>query len=379
VSGGFDFDGLDQVFFAECEDYLRSAESVLRMENPASAGVDGLDDLRRCAHSIKGVSLTLGFTGLGALAAALDHCLAAMREEGELSDWSLLREGFTALRGNLAGLRDGAAKSLGGPPDLLRRLDLSRAVDVAPPRRITFRLSATGAATPVLFDDMLADLKRIAEVTVLQSPWDSPSRECQVESRPMSADHRALVEIIERVAEPGSVRIDDGGGRTVSSCGLIGEEALASPPLSRTTACVAFSLGARKFAADAPGVEEVRIGDTVHAAVAAPAWVCGTIERDGVFVPVIDLQQCLKLGSGRFRPSSMQLISRVAGETVAVLVDEVEDVLSVEPSAIQPFSRLIAGEQPGGMLGVLKRNGEALWVLDLPRVLEACIEADDAH
>lgn len=379
MSGAFDFDGLDQVFFAECDDYLRSAESVLQMENPASAGPEGFDVLRRCAHSIKGASLTLGFTGLGALAAALDDCLAAMREEGGLSDWALLSEGFAALRGNLAGLRDGAAKSLGGPPDLLRRLDSSQAVDVSPLRTITFRLSATGAATPVLFDDMLADLKRIAEVTVLQAPWDVPSRECQVESRSMSADHLTLIGIIERVAEPGSVRIDDGGGRTVSTCERIGEEALASPPVCRTMACVAFSLGARKFAAVAPGVEEVRIGDAVHAAVAAPAWVCGTIERDGVFVPVIDLQRCLKLGSNGLRSSSMQLISRVAGETVAVLVDDVEDVLSVEPSAIQPFSRLIVGDQPGGMLGVLKRNGGALWVLDLPRVLEACIEAGDAH
>lgn len=379
MTGGFDLDDLDQMFFAECEDYLHSAESLLARYDSTGEDEEALDVLKRCAHSIKGASLTLGFTGLGALASALEQCLANFEKGCATANASIVREGFDAVRSSLAALRDGGPKSLGGPPDLLARLALQGAVDDPAPRTLVFRLSATGAATSVLFDDALDLLRARGRLSVLQTPWGTPGRECRLELYSTLAD-RAVIEIIERVAEPGSIIIEAGGAD-------IPPAEAASPPTTssveslrtnRVSACVAFSVGSRRFAADAPGIEEIRSGDTVYPPPSASAWVCGTIELDGVFVPVVDLQHCLKLGNGSIRPSSMQLVSRVAGEAVAVLVDDVEEVLRLDDAAVQPLAAVIGRALPVGVRGVLKRNGEALWVLDLPQLLEAWIEAGDA-
>nr|WP_246261783.1 chemotaxis protein CheW [Azoarcus taiwanensis] len=361
------------MFFAECDDFLRSAELVLELDDDTVAGPEGLEVLRRSAHSIKGGSLTLGFSGLGALATALDHYLACVQDGANGPSWTLLREAFAAVRVNLAGLRDGAAKTFGGPADLLMRLESSLAVGAPTAKSIVFRLSATGAAAPVLFDDM------VAEVAVLQAPWSVANRECRIEVRSPLAD-RALLEIIERVAEPGSVSIDEGLCLPAVTPGASAkDEGESLPSAPRMAVCVAFSLASMKFAADAPGIEEIRTGDAVHPPLAGSAFVCGTIEIDGVFVPVIDLQQCLKLGRGKVRASSMQLVSRLAGEAVAVLVDDVEEVLTVAPDAIRPLAGVISHEVPSGVRGQLSQNGKAMWVIDLPRLLEACIGGADAH
>lgn len=379
VTGSFDLDELDQMFFAECDDFLRSAELVLELDDDTVAGPEGLEVLRRSAHSIKGGSLTLGFTGLGALATALDHYLECVQDGANGPSWTLLREAFAAVGVNLAALRDGAAKTFGGPADLLMRLESSLAVGTPTAKRIVFRLSATGAAAPVLFDDMLDDLGKQAEVTVVQAPWGVANRECRIETRSPLAD-RALFEIIERVAEPGSVSIDEGPCLPAVTPGASTKDEVESlPSAPRMAVCVAFSLASMKFAADAPGIEEIRTGDAVHPPLAGSAFVCGTIEIDGVFVPVIDLQQCLKLGRGKVRASSMQLVSRLAGEAVAVLVDDVEEVLTVAPDAIRPLAGVISHEVPSGVRGQLSQNGKAMWVIDLPRLLEACIGGADAH
>ncbi|MDV7392218.1 chemotaxis protein CheW, partial [Arthrospira platensis SPKY1] len=187
-------------------------------------------------------------------------------------------------------------------------------------------------------------------------PWDGPGRVCQLECCSASAE-RALIEVIERVAEPGSVSFEPSPAQDewqdacvpMSGGGWDAEIRLPSP-----AACVAFFLGSRRFAADAPGVEEIRFGDPIHPAPGGSALVCGTIEIDGDFVPVIDLQQCLGLGSGRVRKSSMQLISRLAGETVAVLVDDVEDIITIGPEAIQPVAGVLARDLPRGVRGLFK-------------------------
>lgn len=385
MSEGLDRDELDRMFFAECEDFLHSAESVLGLEGPDAAGDEGLDVLGRCAHSLKGASLTLGFTGLGALASALDRCLAGARESGFEPDWALLREGFAAVRFNLAGLRGGAGKALGSSPDLLERLEASNAADPLVYRIFVFRLSAMGVASPVLFDDMLANLRKHAGVMVLQSPWDAPGRVCRLECRSACVE-QTLMEIIERVAEPGSVTLELGAGQgdvreggqdafaLTSGSPFADETALSSP-----AACVAFSVGSRRFAADAKGIEEIRCGDPMHPPFGGSALVCGTIEIDGAFLPVIDLQQCLKLGSGRVRTSSMQLVSRLAGEAVAALVDDVEEIFTVPPEDIQPVAGVLAHDLPGGVRGLVKQDGEAVWLIDLPCLLAACLGRNDAH
>ena len=365
MSQGFDLRGLDEMFYAECDGFLNDAEGVLRTMPSAAELPMVYEVLKRSVHSIKGAALTLGFTGLGALATALDAAVGAGRDRGASLDWALYREGVAALRRVLERIRRGADKTVAADTALIARLDQAALAlgNGAAPRVASFRLSSVAASSPVIFDAMLNDLKQRVDVRLLLAPWESPERVCRL-AYPASTHDAEVRASCEKVAEPGSLVIEQDKGVETSPTA-------EAPRVAAMTYCVAFRVGVRRFAADAPSVEEIRIFDRLHPSPSDSARIRGMLDVGDVFVPVIDVLDCLRLGSSEIQPSSMYLVTRAAGERVAVVVDEVDEVLAVAPALIQPLNALLtSGPATAGLLGVLRWHGDALWVLDLPALLE---------
>ena len=94
---------------------------------------------------------------------------------------------------------------------------------------------------------------------------------------------------------------------------------------------VVFSLGAEEYALPITQVQEI-IRYTEPRAVASDApWIKGVISLRGKIVPVCDLAARLGLGA-ELAANAKIVIVETGGGTAGVIVDEVEEVLTVDAS-----------------------------------------------
>lgn len=97
-----------------------------------------------------------------------------------------------------------------------------------------------------------------------------------------------------------------------------------------------------------------------------PSWVAGGINLHGKVIPVIDLRRRFGQPPREATLHDRLLVVRPLGQTVALIVDEVSQVLEVARDQVEPLayplclSRILAA--------VIRREGELILVLD-PEVL----------
>jgi purine-binding chemotaxis protein CheW len=98
---------------------------------------------------------------------------------------------------------------------------------------------------------------------------------------------------------------------------------------------VVFSLGEEEYALPITQVQEI-IRHTDPRAVASDApWIRGVISLRGKIIPVCDLAARLGL-SAELAGHAKIVIVETANGTAGVIVDEVEEVLTVEEQQIEP-------------------------------------------
>jgi purine-binding chemotaxis protein CheW len=107
---------------------------------------------------------------------------------------------------------------------------------------------------------------------------------------------------------------------------------LATAQLSQQL--VVFSLGEEEYALPITQVQEIIRYSDPRAVAADDPWIRGVISLRGKIVPVCDL--AARLGLAVDRPASAKIvIVEAAGGTAGVIVDEVEEVLTVEAEQLE--------------------------------------------
>lgn len=109
-----------------------------------------------------------------------------------------------------------------------------------------------------------------------------------------------------------------------------------SEPIRKTVTALVFSLGEDWYAIDARHVCEVRAFEAPHRIPLAPPALKGVLELRGQAAPVVDLRESFGYTDVTVRPHTMTLILRRAQALSAVIVDTVEDVVTLETDAFQP-------------------------------------------
>ncbi len=128
---------------------------------------------------------------------------------------------------------------------------------------------------------------------------------------------------------------------------------------------VVFRLGVEEYAFPIEHVHEI-IRHAPPRAVSSPdPWVRGVISLRGRIVPVHDLAARLGLGSQE-TDSAKIVILDVDGEVAGVVVDDVEEVLTVQPDRLEPVP--VAGD---GAIQAIVNLGERLVALLDPAALFA--------
>jgi purine-binding chemotaxis protein CheW len=118
-------------------------------------------------------------------------------------------------------------------------------------------------------------------------------------------------------------------------------------------------------------VQEVTSGSELTPVPLASPLVSGLLNLRGEIVTAIDLRQCLQLSARPADRRPVNLILRTDDSCVSLLVDQVGDVLEVDPAQIELPPRTVRGRIRELITGVYKLDRGLLLMLDAESVL-AC-------
>jgi purine-binding chemotaxis protein CheW len=139
-----------------------------------------------------------------------------------------------------------------------------------------------------------------------------------------------------------------------------------------------FLLDGRLFGIDVERVQEVLRPPGMTRVPLAPPEVAGLINLRGLVVVAVDLRACLGLPPRPAGREPVDLVVRMPDGPVSLLVDEVADVLEIEPSAFEEIPETVTGRAREILRGTYKLKDRLLLVLDVERTLAAVGRVDAA-
>jgi purine-binding chemotaxis protein CheW len=98
---------------------------------------------------------------------------------------------------------------------------------------------------------------------------------------------------------------------------------------------VVFSLGAEEYALPIAAVHEIIRFSEPRSVASEVAWIRGVIGLRGKIIPIFDLAARLDLAGDGSEPGKIVIVETGTGQ-VGVMVDEVEEVLTVDSSLLEP-------------------------------------------
>ena len=135
-----------------------------------------------------------------------------------------------------------------------------------------------------------------------------------------------------------------------------------------------FFVGDLYFGVDVLHVQEVLRAQHMTSVPQAPDVIEGLINLRGQIVIAIDMRRRLLLPpKAEDHPGSMNMVVRTAHGAVSLLVDEIGDVLDMDPSSYEPPPDNLARAAKDLIRGVYKLKDRLLLVLDEQRTVDLAI------
>jgi len=134
---------------------------------------------------------------------------------------------------------------------------------------------------------------------------------------------------------------------------------------------VVFSLGAEEYALPIAAVHEIIRYIEPRSVASDVAWVRGVIGLRGKIIPVFDLAARLELAGTGIEPGKIVILATGTGQ-VGVMVDEVEEVLTLDSSQLQDVPTANADT-----IDAIAKIGDRLVILLNPEGLFAAASSTD--
>lgn len=132
---------------------------------------------------------------------------------------------------------------------------------------------------------------------------------------------------------------------------------------------VSFNVGQECFAVDILSVQEINRMMALTQVPQSPPGVCGVINLRGRIVPVLDLRTRFGLEATEQNDASRIIVVEIQGSTVGFIVDEVHEVLRIDPGVVSPAPAITSGVDSTYIKGVAKLDNRLLILLDLNRLI----------
>jgi purine-binding chemotaxis protein CheW len=102
-----------------------------------------------------------------------------------------------------------------------------------------------------------------------------------------------------------------------------------------------------------------------------PDYVRGVLNLRGVIVPIVDLRCRFGQGLTETTPHHVVIIVQIGNRQVGLLADRVLDIVSFEPSSVQPVPQVSQGSLISFLSGLVTIDDAMLALIDLPNLLTA--------
>jgi purine-binding chemotaxis protein CheW len=135
-----------------------------------------------------------------------------------------------------------------------------------------------------------------------------------------------------------------------------------------TRQLVIFSLGTEEYALPITRVQEIIRYTEPRSVASRTRWIRGVINLRGNIVPVCDLAERLGLGLERPQSAKIVIVETAAG-TAGVIVDDVDEVLTVSPEQLEDVPTADAA-----YVDAIAKVGERLAILLNPDGLLAGVQ-----
>jgi purine-binding chemotaxis protein CheW len=132
---------------------------------------------------------------------------------------------------------------------------------------------------------------------------------------------------------------------------------------------VTFRLGEDYFAADIFAVERVLRYQAPTVVPNLPSWIEGVLEYQHRIIPVVSLRRRFGMTDVEPRPETRILVLASDGEWIGVVVDAVQEVVSVAAAELSPPPALFRGLSREFLRGIVRRDERLIVFLDVQRLL----------
>jgi len=141
---------------------------------------------------------------------------------------------------------------------------------------------------------------------------------------------------------------------------------------------VGFSLADENYCVNIMNVQEVVLIGQITEMPQVPEHVAGLINLRGNVIPVLDLRIRLNLTAAPPTEDSRIVVVNVGEQTVGVIVDAVDEVLSIEAEQIQPAPTGLCGSGERYVSGIVQLESRLLLLLNLGELVRQETSADES-
>jgi len=132
---------------------------------------------------------------------------------------------------------------------------------------------------------------------------------------------------------------------------------------------ISFAIGKDQYGVDIMAVREIKGWSDITHLPKQPDYVRGVLNLRGVIVPIVDLRCRFGQGLTETTPLHVVIIVQIGNRQVGLLADRVLDIVSVEPSKIQPVPQVSQGSLISFLSGLVTIENAMLALIDLPNLL----------
>lgn len=134
---------------------------------------------------------------------------------------------------------------------------------------------------------------------------------------------------------------------------------------------VSFKLGNEEFGIDIGRVQEINMMMQLTKIPNSNQFIEGVVNLRGKIVPVVNLRERLGLSKKEDDNRTKIIVSDVNNKLIGYIVDEVNEVLRISKSIIEPTPEIITGVNSDLIQGVAKLEGRLLILLNLDKLLSS--------
>lgn len=130
-----------------------------------------------------------------------------------------------------------------------------------------------------------------------------------------------------------------------------------------------FSLGDKLFAVDIMRIREILVPQDLSPLPCSSDILEGVINLRGSVIPVMNMRKRLGMPVADDAPAGKLLIVTLIGQLLALVVDDVMEVISVPVEDIKPPIQMTSGVGMEFLLGVCLSNDRVFMMLDIDSLL----------